>query len=266
MQAIFDEDVACYPFIAVFSGEKEGESRTITLKEAADEQLAGLPLTKGEKDPVPTKRYKRALEMRFGIGTKPLTFANIGREIGGVSGERVRQIIHKALRMLRHPSRSRSLHRFLVPLPEEIGRERWRREECGRRFQKLEEENKRLLAANRGLIKHLRQADDMAAFTAFMAFITELREWAATKVARRALTRAMNGLRRGEVKTISQLEELLDGKTGRIRQIRHVGEKSERLIREKLAEFKQRQSERAAPQKEPPDYFIFGPLAVSSMR
>jgi hypothetical protein len=43
----------------------------------------------------------------------PKTPAEIGDELG-LSTERVRQIVVKALRMLRHPSRSRQLSKWVV--------------------------------------------------------------------------------------------------------------------------------------------------------
>ena len=42
-----------------------------------------------------------------------MTYAKIGESYGGLSGERARQIIAKALRKLRHPSRSKRLKDYL---------------------------------------------------------------------------------------------------------------------------------------------------------
>ncbi|MDO4199427.1 MAG: RNA polymerase sigma factor RpoD [Clostridia bacterium] len=60
-----------------------------------------------------TPREKRVLQMRFGIGNgKPKTLEEVGREFD-VTRERIRQIEAKALRKLRHPSRSKKLKDYL---------------------------------------------------------------------------------------------------------------------------------------------------------
>jgi RNA polymerase primary sigma factor len=60
-----------------------------------------------------TPREERVLRMRFGIGTNSdHTLEEVGRQFS-VTRERIRQIEAKALRKLRHPSRSRTLRSFL---------------------------------------------------------------------------------------------------------------------------------------------------------
>ncbi|MDD2352069.1 MAG: RNA polymerase sigma factor RpoD [Candidatus Caldatribacteriota bacterium] len=60
-----------------------------------------------------TQREKRVLELRFGISDgHPHTLEEVGREFG-VTRERIRQIEAKALRKLRHPSRSKKLRDYL---------------------------------------------------------------------------------------------------------------------------------------------------------
>jgi RNA polymerase primary sigma factor len=60
-----------------------------------------------------TAREERVLRMRFGIGTKTdHTLEEVGRTFS-VTRERIRQIEAKALRKLKHPSRSRELRSFL---------------------------------------------------------------------------------------------------------------------------------------------------------
>ncbi len=57
-------------------------------------------------------RERRVVELRFGLdGDKLYTLSEIGTELG-VTRERIRQIETKALRKLRHPSRSKRLREF----------------------------------------------------------------------------------------------------------------------------------------------------------
>ena len=89
---IEDEDSPAPPKIA---------SHTL-LKEQLEDVLKTL-----------TYREKRVLEMRFGITDgHPHTLEEVGREFG-VTRERIRQIEAKALRKLRHPSRSKKLRDYL---------------------------------------------------------------------------------------------------------------------------------------------------------
>lgn len=60
-----------------------------------------------------TERERQVLEMRFGLKDgKDHTLEEVGKEFG-VTRERIRQIEAKALRKLRHPSRSKSLRDYL---------------------------------------------------------------------------------------------------------------------------------------------------------
>ncbi len=60
-----------------------------------------------------TPREKRVLELRFGIKDgKARTLEEVGREFD-VTRERIRQIEAKALRKLKHPSRSKKLKDYL---------------------------------------------------------------------------------------------------------------------------------------------------------
>jgi RNA polymerase primary sigma factor len=72
------------------------------LKEQMDDVLSSL-----------TEREEKVLRLRFGIGDGyPRTLEEVG-QIFSVTRERVRQIEAKALRKLRHPTRSRKLKNFL---------------------------------------------------------------------------------------------------------------------------------------------------------
>ena len=73
------------------------------LREITDEVLATL-----------TPREEKVIKMRFGLGTtgSEHTLEEVGQHFA-VTRERIRQIEAKALRNLRHPSRSRKLKAFL---------------------------------------------------------------------------------------------------------------------------------------------------------
>src|SRR6516162_8440322 len=75
----------------------------INLKEMTEQVLNGL-----------TPREERVIKMRFGLedGTEH-TLEEVG-QVFGVTRERIRQIEAKALRKLRHPSRSRQLRAFVA--------------------------------------------------------------------------------------------------------------------------------------------------------
>ena len=60
-----------------------------------------------------TPREEKVLSLRFGLDDgNPKTLEEVGKEFN-VTRERIRQIEAKALRKLRHPSRSKKLKDFL---------------------------------------------------------------------------------------------------------------------------------------------------------
>jgi RNA polymerase primary sigma factor len=60
-----------------------------------------------------TPREEKVLRMRFGIGeSSDHTLEEVGQDFN-VTRERIRQIEAKALRKLRHPSRSKQLKAFI---------------------------------------------------------------------------------------------------------------------------------------------------------
>ncbi len=98
-----DEDSHLGDFIEDGSGELPVDSATSeNLKHATHEVLAGL-----------TAREAKVLRMRFGIDMNTdHTLEEVGKQFD-VTRERIRQIEAKALRKLRHPSRSEQLRTFL---------------------------------------------------------------------------------------------------------------------------------------------------------
>ncbi|HVN42561.1 MAG TPA: RNA polymerase sigma factor RpoD [Steroidobacteraceae bacterium] len=98
-----DEDSHLGDFIEDTSVESPIESATTeSLRETTHAVLAGL-----------TPREAKVLRMRFGIDmTTDHTLEEVGKQFD-VTRERIRQIEAKALRKLRHPSRSEQLRSFL---------------------------------------------------------------------------------------------------------------------------------------------------------
>jgi len=97
-------------FIEDKTVEKPDDATSYTfLKERVEEVLGTL-----------TPREKKVLMLRFGIGDgTPRTLEEVGKEFN-VTRERIRQIEAKALKKMRHPTRSRKLTGFLESVEEEI--------------------------------------------------------------------------------------------------------------------------------------------------
>jgi len=66
-----------------------------------------------------TEREVGAIKMRCGLGCDPMTYRDIGVRFG-VGKERVRQILMRAFRKLRHPERSGDKIRFLFATRNEL--------------------------------------------------------------------------------------------------------------------------------------------------
>ena len=99
--------VQCIPDLDPKNLDRKSHARIETLaarkgRETATRVLASL-----------TPREERVLRMRFGIGMNTdHTLEEVGQQFS-VTRERIRQIEAKALRKLKHPSRSRKLRSFL---------------------------------------------------------------------------------------------------------------------------------------------------------
>jgi RNA polymerase primary sigma factor len=98
-----EEDSNLGDFIPDDTGEAPSEAASLQMqKEAIEDVLGSL-----------TERERRVLRLRFGLDDgRPRTLEEVGRDFN-VTRERIRQIEAKALRKLRHPSRSRKLRDFL---------------------------------------------------------------------------------------------------------------------------------------------------------
>ena len=98
-----EEDSHLGDFIQDDEASQPSEEATYTLlREQLEEVLSTL-----------TPREEQVLRMRFGlVDGKPHTLEEVGKQFD-VTRERIRQIESKALRKLRHPSRSKKLRDFL---------------------------------------------------------------------------------------------------------------------------------------------------------
>lgn len=79
------------------------------LKKTADTLIDRLPVGQSRFH----SRNRAILRARFGLDGEPTGLAEVANELG-LSTERIRQIEAKALRMLRHPSRSRQLSKSVI--------------------------------------------------------------------------------------------------------------------------------------------------------
>jgi len=98
-----EEDSHLGDFIEDRNAPAPAEAATFQLLR---EQVEGVLSTLSDRE-------RRVLQLRFGLEDgRSRTLEEVGRDFG-VTRERIRQIEAKALRKLRHPSRSRKLRDFL---------------------------------------------------------------------------------------------------------------------------------------------------------
>ncbi|HEX6508300.1 MAG TPA: sigma-70 family RNA polymerase sigma factor, partial [Chloroflexota bacterium] len=98
-----EEDSNLGDFIPDEGGEAPSDAASFQLlRESMEEVLGTL-----------TEREREVLRLRFGLADgRSRTLEEVGKEFN-VTRERIRQIEAKALRKLRHPSRSRKLRDYL---------------------------------------------------------------------------------------------------------------------------------------------------------
>ena len=98
-----EEDSSLGDFVADENAEAPGK--------AADRAMVAQQINLALKSLTP--REEKVIRLRFGLDDgRPRTLEEVGRDFG-VTRERVRQIEAKALRKLRHPSRSKKLKDYL---------------------------------------------------------------------------------------------------------------------------------------------------------
>lgn len=98
-------------------GENKEDSLADFLPDRASiDPEEGISVSKEELEEVLSTlsvREEKILKLRYGLDTnRPLTLQEIGEKFG-LTRERIRQIEHKALKKLRHPSKARQLERLL---------------------------------------------------------------------------------------------------------------------------------------------------------
>ena len=98
-----EEDSSLGDFVADENAEAPGK--------AADRAMVAQQINQALKSLTP--REEKVIRLRFGLDDgRPRTLEEVGKEFN-VTRERIRQIEAKALRKLKHPSRSRKLRSFL---------------------------------------------------------------------------------------------------------------------------------------------------------
>lgn len=218
----------CYPYVVI---EEDGKERTLGLPEAIEELLNTLPLIRGRNDPQAWEGLKKTLELRFGLKDgRSRTLREVGLTLG-INASRAARLKFKALRLMRHPSRSKRLREFFVPTREDTARlkEKLRLAEmqiahqneilqaAGLRASYFEGMGPEVIAAT---AQALREAhEDREALQALMEKSPNNRLWNVVK-------------RYGRVRGLSDLKAMM--KSGEILQVKYIGPKGEAFFRQVL--------------------------------
>jgi len=214
MAAIFGEKCPdCYSYIVV---AEDSVKRIIKLAEGVQLTLATLSF-----------KERKALELRFGLlDGRPRTLPEVGRELAMVTGSRAQQIVAKALRRLRHPSRTKYLKQFFILSPEEMNA--FREDIKGLREQNtlLNESNERLKKVLKGCGVTEEEIEDTNPQS-----LKDDRQALQNLIARFPNNRVWNSIRR-EVTELSKLKNLV--RSGEIRTFRNLGRRSEEFLKEIL--------------------------------
>lgn len=223
MTAIFGGDgLGFYPYIVV---EENKVLRMFKLSEALKKVLANL-----------SPKEQKELELRFGLlDGIPRTLKEVGKELAGITGEAARQIEIKALRRLRHPSRSLHLKSFIIFSPEQIAVLQ-KGIKCLRdENRSLDEENRKLkmILTKYGLPeKNGEEAEPEN--LALKAKALEEDQAALRNLIEKSPknNRVWNALRRWGITELSRLQELV--KNGEIRKYKGIGVGGEKFLQEIL--------------------------------
>ena len=107
--------IECYErlLIAIFSGIFSGRKQVSEVKPGIDENLL-ISRCNQVLETLPKNKMKKVIRLRFGLEDgKTKTLKETGQEFY-LTREGIRQIEAKALRLMRHPSRSKYLREFIV--------------------------------------------------------------------------------------------------------------------------------------------------------
>ncbi|GEM_PF-6439551 len=91
------------------------DGKEVLFEQAMREALESLPHRKGHKDAAPWNRGKLVLELLYGLEgqqSQTLGEASLHSKFQ-LTPERIRQLQARAMRQLRHPTRSKRLRQFL---------------------------------------------------------------------------------------------------------------------------------------------------------